>query len=207
VQITEITEQVRTKGRYSVFIDGAFAFGLPMEDVLYFKLKDGNEISQEKRHFIEDNLIYIRAQDTALHFLSYKMRTEKEIFLKLVEKEFSEEMIQRVLAFLEKYKYVDDYKYCCSYIKERDRLQPRAKYALQVELRQKGIKESIIAKALEESDLDEVVGAVRLLEKKAHFQNEFDQKEKQKLVGFLQRKGYSYDIIKEAFSILEQQEN
>ena len=128
--ITAITQQKRDPSRYNIFIDGAYAFALPMQDILYFKLKEGQEAAEETIVFIRKNLIYIKAQDTALRFLGYKMRTVQEIRQKLLEKEFAEDVIAEVLAFLEKYGYADDREYCRRYIRERLRLKPKSGYAL-----------------------------------------------------------------------------
>ena len=75
--VTSIEQQKKDKSRYSVFIDGEFAFGLIMDDILYFKIKEGMELPQEKYDYIMDSVIYIKAQDTAARFLGYKMRTRK----------------------------------------------------------------------------------------------------------------------------------
>ena len=133
--ITAITQQKRDPSRYNIFIDGEYAFALPMQDILYFKLKEGQEAAEETIAFIRKNLIYIKAQDTALRFLGYKMRTVQEIRQKLLEKEFAEDVIAQVLAFLEKYGYADDREYCHRYIREKLRLKPKSGYALGLELR------------------------------------------------------------------------
>lgn len=98
MRITAITQQKRDPSRYNIFIDGAYAFALPMQDILYFKLKEGQEAAEDTIAFIRKNLIYIKAQDTALRFLGYKMRTVQEIRQKLLEKEFAEDVIAQVLA-------------------------------------------------------------------------------------------------------------
>ena len=38
MRITAITQQKRDPSRYNIFIDGEYAFALPMQDILYFKL-------------------------------------------------------------------------------------------------------------------------------------------------------------------------
>lgn len=205
MKITAITQQVHHPDRYSIFIDDSFAFGLMMQDILYFKLKEGEEIAQEKFDFIQNELIYVKAQDIALHYIGYKMRTETEVRKKLQEKEFTEEIIERVLEFLIAYHYVDDIQYCKSYIKQRLNCNPKGSYALKMELRQKGIQESIICETLEQMELDEFGNAVKLLEKKCSCLDKIDEKEKKRLFAFLQRRGYSYDIIKEAFSYILKQ--
>ena len=137
LKITAITQQVHHPERYSVFIDNQFAFGLIMQDILYFKLKEGEEIAQQTYDFIQNELVYVQAQNVALNYIGYKMRTEIEVRKKLTSKEFSEDVVERVIDFLIKYHYVDDIKYCESYIKQRLRLSPRGKYVLKMELKQR----------------------------------------------------------------------
>lgn len=204
--VTAITQQKRDESRYNVFIDGEYAFALPMQDILYFKLKEGQEVSEETVNFIRENLIYIKAQDTALHFLGYKMRTVKEIRCKLQEKEFTEDIIERVLAFLEKYGYADDREYCRRYIRQQLRLKPKSGYALGMELKQKGVASAIVEEVLAETEVDEAADALRWLEKKSRGEVPSDMKKKKQLYDFLARKGYSYDVIGEAFRQLQEQQ-
>lgn len=201
--VTSIEQQKKSQERYNVFIDGKFAFGLIMEDILFFKIKEGNEISEEKCAYIMDTVLYIKAQNVALRYLGYKMRTEKEIRDKLFEKEYDEVIVGRVIEFLTKYNYVDDLKYAQSYIKEVQHLKPKGSYAIKQKLREKGVSDIIISEALEDSDLDEDEGAQSLLCKKLGERREVSFKEKKKLHDFLLRRGYSYAIIKKAFDSLE----
>lgn len=196
--VTEIKPQKRDETRYNIFIDGEYAFALPMEDILYFKLKEGCETSEETVRYIRQKLIYIRAQDAALHYIGYKMRTEEEICRKLREKDFAEDVISEVMEFLRKYGYADDHEYCEKFIRERLRLHPKSRYALRIELRQKGVAAKTIEAALGEAEIDEAGDALRWLEKKARNWPP-EGKEKKRLQDFLLRKGYSYDIIREAF--------
>ncbi len=201
--VTAITPQKRDINRYNIFLDGEYAFALPMQDILYFKLKEGQEAAEETIAFIRKNLIYIKAQETALHFLGYKMRTTQELRQKLTDKGFAEDVTAEVLAFLEKYGYADDREYCRRYIKEALRLKPKSGYALKLELRQKGISQGIVNEVLAETEIDEAGDALRWLEKKSRGQWE-DEKKKKQLFAFLQRKGYSYDTIREAFRQMEE---
>ena len=128
--VTAITQQKKDETKYNVFIDGEYVFALPMQDILYFKLKEGREVPEETVEYIQNSLIYIKAQDLALHYIGYKMRTAKEIRMKLEEKGFSEEVIEKVIVFLEKYGYADDREYCRKYVKEKLRMKPKSGYVL-----------------------------------------------------------------------------
>lgn len=203
--ITAITQQKRDPSRYNIFIDGAYAFALPMQDILYFKLKEGQEAAEETIAFIRKNLIYIKAQDTALHYIGYKMRTVQEIRRKLTEKAFAEETIDEVIAFLEKYGYADDREYCRKYIKETLRMKPKSGYALKIELRQRGVSSHIIDEVMAETEMDEQTDALYWLQKKSRGQwAEMGEKKRKQLQDFLLRKGYSYDIIRDAFRQMEE---
>ena len=203
--VTAITQQKKDETRYNVFINGEYAFALPMQDILYFKLKEGREVPEETIEYIQNSLIYIKAQDTALHYIGYKMRTVKEIRIKLAEKEFSEDVMERVIEFLEKYGYADDREYCRKYIREKLRMKPKSGYALKIELKQRGISSRIIDEVMAETEVDEEGDAFRWLERKNRgIWPPQDDKQKKKLYDFLLRKGYSYDIIGEAFRQMDE---
>lgn len=205
--VTAITQQKRDPGRYNIFLDGEYAFSLPMQDILYFKLKEGQEAAEETIDYIQSSLLYIKAQDTALHYIGYKMRTVQEIRRKLTEKEFPEDVTERVLLFLKKYGYADDREYCRKYIKETLRLKPKGSYAIKAELKQRGIAESLIAEALAETELDEAGDALFWLRKKTKGVYPTEQKEKKRVYDFLLRKGYSYSVIAEALRQMEEGED
>jgi regulatory protein len=203
--VTAITQQKKDQTRYNIFIDGEYAFALPMQDILYFKLKEGREVPEETIEYIQNSLIYIKAQDTALHYIGYKMRTVKEIRMKLEEKEFSEDITERVIEFLEKYGYADDREYCRKYIREKLRMKPKSGYALKIELKQRGISSRVIDEVMAETEVDEEGDAFRWLERKSRgIWPPQDDKQKKKLYDFLLRKGYSYDIIGEAFRQMDE---
>ena len=204
--VTAIEDQKRDPAKSNVYLDGQFAFSLLKQDVLYFRIKVGEELSEDTFQYIQDSLLYIRAQEIALHFIGYKMRTEAEVRRKLEEKEIQPEIRERVMAFLKKYDYVNDALYVQKYVQERERLAPRGKNLLQLELRQKGVAEKTITAVLAEMELDEADAAVRLLEKKLrHAALPLEQKQKQKLLAFLMRKGFDFETAKEAISQMMEQ--
>lgn len=197
--VTSIEQQKKNKEKYSVFIDGNYAFSLIMQDILYFKIKEGEEIPLEKYNYIMDNLVYIKAQDTAINFLSYRMRTKKEIENKLREKDYSFEIIEKVTNFLEKYNYINDYQFAVSYVRECQKLKPKSKRMIKYELALKGIKEDIVEEAFLETDINDFENALKILNKKFKFIDKEDLKQKNKIYNYLSSKGFGWDSIKEAY--------
>ncbi len=194
--VTDIKKQKKDNGKYSVYIDGQYAFSLIAQDIEYFKIKIGNEISQSVYDYIVETVVYIKAQDTALKYLGYKMRTEKEVRKKLEQSDFSNDVIEKVMEFLLKYNYVNDYEYSMAFIRQCLKINPLGSYGICQKLRSYGVKSTTAEKAIADSEIDEYLYAKKLIDKKTSgkiFNSDADLK---KLQDFLLRRGFSYDIIK-----------
>jgi regulatory protein len=141
-----------------------------------------------------------KGKQIAYRFLSYRPRSRREIEKKLREKKITEENVNKVINFLKENNYINDREFAVNWVRYRMENRPRGKRALEYELREKGIDLDLIKESLDEvykDEFDEYVVAVRLAEKKmASF------KDKRKLLGYLQRKGFSYDLIEKVVSNL-----
>ncbi|MCD8214548.1 MAG: RecX family transcriptional regulator [Clostridiales bacterium] len=198
--ITDIQRQKNNEKRYSVYTDGKFSFGVSDIDLLYYKLKVGESLSEEKYREILEGNAYIRARETALRFLGCRMRTKREITDRLKRDGFSEEIINRVLSFSEEYGYVDDRAFAEAYIEEKRRLKGFGGIRLKRELYQKGISPEIIEELSEKLSDDDTDIIKKAIDKKLKGKVPADRKELQRLYGYLMRKGYSYEKSKEALS-------
>ena len=204
--VTGVEQQKKDKSRFSVYIDGEYAFSLIKEDILYFKIKEGYEIPEERYDYIMNTTIYIKAQDMVVRYIGYKMRTEKEVIDKLRSYEYSDEVIEKVVAGLKKYDYINDKIYCEKYVKETLKLRPKGKFLIKQELKMKGIEEDVIDCVLEEKSVDENGLIEELLLKKYEGFREMDDREKAKIYSFLLRRGFSYGAIKDAISTLAEKD-
>ncbi|HEX7401327.1 MAG TPA: RecX family transcriptional regulator, partial [candidate division Zixibacteria bacterium] len=149
--ITKIEAQKRRPHRCSVFIDGKFAFGVNDEIVAKFGLKKGQDVNEPtlKKILLGEN--ENKAKETALRFLSFRRRTEKEIKDKLIQRGFDENIIKRTVEKLKEYDLINDLEFAIAWVKERLEYKPRGKKLLRQELWKKGIKKEIIDQALDES--------------------------------------------------------
>jgi regulatory protein len=96
---------------------------------------------------------------------------------------------------------VDDVKFTSLWLENRAEFRPRGQYALRMELRQKGITDAVLDKAL--GKIDETPLALKAGRKKAgRFKTLDEQGFKQKLYGFLSRRGFRYEIISEVVAVL-----
>ncbi|MCC8013635.1 MAG: RecX family transcriptional regulator [Eubacterium sp.] len=202
--ITDIQKQKHKEGRYSVFIDGEFAFGIDGVDLLWYKLETGKEVSPELLNEITVTNAYIKAKNTALKFLGYRMRSRKEVEDRLKRDEFSPSIIEKTLDFLEEYGYVDDEAFAKAYIEEKKKLNGYGIVRLKSELYKKGIDRRITDSLTEfmtegEDDLIE-----KALYKKLKGEKITDRKQRQRLLGYLLRKGFGYEA---ALGVLEKYES
>ncbi len=195
--VTDIKESSKKKGKFDVYVEGKLAFSLIAADIEYFKIKKGENLPDNKYNFIMENIVYIKAQDLALSYISGKMRTEKEVCGKLRLNGFDEDIVKKVLDFLKKYDYVNDYNYCLAFIRQSLKLNPMGYFAIRQKLKIAGVEDYNIEKAWNESNVDQLKYAELITDKKLKGKKIADEKEMRKLQDFLLRKGYSYDIIKD----------
>jgi len=137
----------------------------------------------------------------ALHYLSYRTRSEKEVRDKLKTKQVDPQIIEKIIAKLKEKRFINDEEFARQWIENRTRFKPRGERLIKMELKQKGISEDIINSLISNSnsmttDLD---SAKKLVEKRiGRVKNLPKQKIYEKLGRYLATKGFSWDTIKKA---------
>ncbi|MEA2097546.1 MAG: regulatory protein RecX [Patescibacteria group bacterium] len=135
----------------------------------------------------------------AMKLISLRKRSAFEIKKRLEKKKFEENIIEEILQKLKSYKYLNDEEFAEAYINDRINFNPRGRFLIKKELNEKGIAENIIEKKIEEllSEKKEIELARKSAEKKLKTINNKTDKIKinQKIMSYLQSKGYSFDII------------
>ena len=157
--------------------------------------------------------------NSSLRFLSYRPRSEKEIRDNLVRKsrgarsgsarkKIDPTMIDRVINKLKEQKFINDEEFAKWWIEQRTSFRPRSLRLIKIELRQKGISNEIIDKMIYDLRLmiDDLEQAKKLVEKRIRrFRNKFGmtrEEMNQKLGGFLARRGFDWDTIKQSIDEL-----
>ena len=194
--VTKLERQKRRKNRWSVFVDGEFVFGLDEVDLLYYKLREGEEISPERFEYLRDQIVLTEASQRALDFLSHRPRTVKEIEKKLSD-DYTADIISRVMDMLFQYKYIDDASYAVEYSKER----LNSGYGFQKiewELRGKGIDHELIDAALERFTGLQAKSAAAALRARYRKTPDMDDKERARALNFLLRRGFNHDTAEDA---------
>lgn len=97
-KITAITAQKKNPNRVNIYLDGEFAFALARITAAWLKI--GDILSDEKIASLQAEDSKERALQQALLFLSYRVRSEKEIRQNLLKHEYSEDVIEITLQRL-----------------------------------------------------------------------------------------------------------
>lgn len=192
--ITKLAVQKKDKERISVFLDGEFAFGLTA--VAAAGLHTGQQLTEADIAALQDKEQLEKAKRSAIDLISRRPRSSGEIALYLQRKDVPEAVVDQVVARLTELHLLDDAQFAAYWIEQREAFKPRSRLALGQELRQKGIGRDVIDAALE--DFDEYAAAHKAADIAARRWTHLDEETfRTKLGRFLQRRGFSYEVVRE----------
>lgn len=136
----------------------------------------------------------------SLRYLNFRIRSVKEIQDYLVKKEFPQDIIGFTMNRLLELKFLDDREFGRIWIESRQKHRGKSIFVLKTELKMKGLDDELIESLLEDSQ-DDLTTAKDLFERKQKQLARYTGDEyKQKSIQFLQRRGYSWNIIKQVLS-------
>lgn len=192
MEITKI--QALTKQKYRIFLDGESAFTVYKGELSRYHLEEGAVLPPEVYEELVNGVLKKRATLRAMHILERTDKTEAQLRKKLEESEYPTEAVESAIAYVTSYGYLDDRRYAKHYIEWKK--QGKGKARLKMELAQKGISREIIEEVLESTDFGETREIIRqIILKKRKTNIPMNEKEKQRLYGFLMRKGFSSSDI------------
>jgi regulatory protein len=199
-KITRIEKQKKNSSRYSIYIDGKFAFGLDAELLAKYNLISGQFISAKEALDFHGEDERRKGKIAALRILSRRDHSEKELQNKLIRKGYSEGTVQWVLSDLREKQFLNDQTFAEHFAKNRLIEHPSGRRQIAYELKKKGIPDSLIEKTIEKtySKCDETDLARQLVLKKAKsLENQPVLKKKKKIGDFLIRRGFEWETVKE----------
>ncbi|WP_458414614.1 recombination regulator RecX [Schinkia sp. CFF1] len=208
IKIVKITTQTKNKERFNVFIDQGngeeYGFSIDQDVLIEFQLRKGNTYTEDELKEILYKDEIKKAFNLALHYLSFRMRSEKEIRDYLQKKAYTEEIIEIVLQRLRKNRYVDDVEFAKAFVRSRVYNSTKGPLMIRQELQQKGISEATIQEGLMEfPDEKQLELAAQFVEKNAKQKKSLsDYQIKQRISQALLGKGFPQSIVKTALSQL-----
>lgn len=198
--ITALEFNQRDKERVKLYLDDEFVMSLPHLEAA--KLSVGQPLSQQEIESLSAAGDEQRAFDRALRFLSYRPRSAEEVRRNLAKHKAPDSLIARVLARLQDLGYVDDREFAKFWLENRARFKPMGPRALRYELRAKGVADDIIETLLIDTDVADA--AYRAAAGRAYrIRRTTRQAFRQKLSGWLRRRGFETETIRDVVLRLE----
>ena len=210
--ITQITSGVRDPNRVNVFINGRYTLSLDIRQVVDLHIKVGKKLSQDELQDLhkasEFGKLYKRALEWALSRPHSIWETREYLRRRQLHRiqnnhkriqdelkplpEIQDETLNLVLNRLIEKGYVDDRIFAKYYVENRFVKKGISQRRLELELRKKQVPDNIIKDVLSNSTRDEKTELLKIIQKKRHKYND------QKLINYLVRQGFKYDLVKEA---------
>lgn len=213
MKITNISVQARNPDRVNVSVDGKYRFSLDILQVTELGIKIGKEYTEEELVELEDESQFGKLYARALEYTMMRPHSAKEVrdYLwrktrttrvkvrgtnELREKPgVSQAIADRVYVRLVERGYVNDESFARYWVENRQATKGISSRKLISELRAKGVDQSIIEAAMQNSPREEKSEIRKILAKRRH---KYD--DEQKLIAYLARQGFSYDTIREALN-------
>lgn len=190
-KITALQLQQRRRDRVNIFVDGEYAFSL--QSILAAELHRGQELSEEDIEVLRQRDSVEVAYEGALVYLSFRPRSVREMQQYLRKKGLNDQAADMVLARLQRVGLVGDGSFAQFWVENREGSRPRGRRALRAELRQKGIAADVIEAAV--AHVDEEASAIKAASRMAsRLARLGEQTFRRRLLGYLQRRGFSYEI-------------
>jgi regulatory protein len=145
-----------------------------------------------------------KARNYAFLLLKFRQRSEKEIYQCLRNKKFPDPLIKETVAFLKEKAFIDDDLFAKAWMESRIK-KPYGLSRLKRELSLKGISEDIIQRqaARISADYCEKDIVTKIIRQKAYKLKGIDpDKARRRIWGYLCRRGFSAEAIREAMGIL-----
>lgn len=191
-KITAIEVQKKNPNRVNIYLDDQFAFGLSR--IVAAWLSAGQTLSDEKIAALQLDDAREVAMQKALRFLGYRPRSLQEVRANLEKNEIPEAVIDSTLKRLQENGLLNDQEFAQAWVENRNTFRPRSRRALSMELRRKGLDDEIVQKVLDETVNEDALALEAARKYVRKVQGLEWQDFRQKLGGFLGRRGFSYGV-------------
>lgn len=198
MKITALDPHKRHPHWWHVSLDGEYAFTLDGGTIVAESLTLGVELRPQDVERLRSLAEERHLLDSALNYLTARPRSQMEVRRRLLQPRRNKpapapELVDRVLARLERMRQLDDRDFADYWVEQRERFSPRAGYALRQELRQRGVdRETAEAATDDENDEERALAAARQRARTLRTSDYEDYRNK--LGSFLLRRGFRYGL-------------
>lgn len=203
--ITKIQIQQKNKSRFNIYLDKGhgeeYGFSVHENVLIHRRLQKGMEIDEAVLTQILQEEEVNKAYLHGIHYLSYGMRSQKEMVEYLQKKEYSGSAIGEAIQKLKQERYLDDGAFAKAYVLTKRNTTSKGPLIIKQELIQKGIKGKELEMGMHEFSFEQQMDkATEWVKKKAKQSLRHSKREQElRLKNQLRTKGFGQDIIEKVF--------
>ena len=206
MRILAIDKAAGPDDRVTLRLEGGEQLELSRELLLRGGLHVGDEVPRDRLDALGQEDVRGRAREAALRLLAHRPRTESELRLRLVRKGFDPQVAEACVAQLKERGLLDDSAFAEMFARDRVRLSPRGRRRVVQELRGRGVDATVAAAAVEgvmrEEETDELTLARQAARRWRPRAGEEPVRSRRRLQGFLARRGFGPDAVREVVAEL-----
>jgi len=193
-KITALRVERGRRKRVKIALDGKSAFSVEAEVAAKEGLQIGQLLSEDQIEALARSDHYHRCLNAAVHYLSYRPRSESELKERLRQRGFADDTQEAVRTRLKELGLVDDMAFAQFWKDNRESFSPRSRRLTKLELRQKGVANDIIDQVVDAIDDDDSAYRAALSKARSLPRSDY-QRFRRRLGEYLKRRGFSYGVI------------
>ncbi len=198
MKITAIKQQVKNPERVSVFIDGKYGFSLSLDELVKYKLKNSQDLTEadvkKYKKISADGKLRMRT----LEWLLNRPHSERELRDYLYRKKIEPEQIQILVDEFTAKGYLDNTKFA-EWFADLQARRGKSDRAIRSELFKKGISRELSDEVLGAAAGDEAQRLKATIDKKRKL-NRYKQ-DPEKLARYLTSQGFSWQDVKKQLAV------
>lgn len=193
--ITRLERQKKRSDRYSVYLDGVYAFSVSDLFVLKYHLASDVELNEDLIRELKQADQKEELYNYALRLISRQERTLSEMRMKMEKRCDDPEVINHVLMKMKEYNFLNDEEYIQRYLSFKT---AHGYWYLVQKLKERGLDRHTVEEKVREflGEKGERMAAERALEtRKSSWDNLPAKKKQEKIFRFLRSRGFSNPVI------------
>ncbi len=204
-----VTDIVRTDKKKSlIYIDYEKAFSLYNSEIKRLGIETDKELDSTSYNEIMNDILPERCRERAVYILKDSDKSEFILRDKLSKGGYPAIIIDKVIADFKEYNYIDDERYVKNYVKYN--ISAKSKSRIINELYAKGICKTLISRAFDECEDEDINEVQYELVKKEFLKKRYDflvddKNLLNKIIAALMRKGFKYDDIMQVYYELKRE--
>ena len=201
-RIKEIKTQVRHPDRRTIIFDDGTFIGISEEVLLSNPVHPGDKLTPTKLIELTNSEKKQKLRDSALNLLSFRMRSRSELKQRLLKKGYDIQDIKPLLEEFDAKNILNDSEFALAFSRDKIRSRGIGPSILRVELSNHHLSQNLVEDTINrmytEFPIDTLLGN-HLKKKKIRRNSQLQEREKNRIVNFLKRKGFSWDDISRVF--------